>query len=40
MPIGRGHLDVTIEAEPPFLKQDGSKLIRNMVRKGFLDYEP
>ena len=35
MPTARGTLDVTIEAEPPFLEQDGIKLNRNMVRKEF-----
>ena len=36
MPTARGSFDVTIEAEPPFLEQDGIKLNRNMVRKEFL----
>ncbi len=35
MPTARGPFDVTIEAEPPFLEQDGIKLNRNMVRKQF-----
>ena len=35
MPTARGTLDVTIEAEPPFLEQDDIKLNRNMVRKEF-----
>ena len=35
MPTARGPLDVTTEAEPPFLEQDGLKLNRNMVRKEF-----
>ena len=35
MPIARGPLDVSIEAEPPFLEQDGIKLNRNIVRKKF-----
>ena len=36
MPTARGSFDVTIEAEPPFLEQDGIKLKRNVVRKEFL----
>ena len=35
MPTARGPFDVTIEAEPPFLEQDGIKLNRNMVRKEY-----
>ena len=35
MPTVRGPLDVNIEAEPPFLEQDGLKLNRNVVRKEF-----
>ena len=35
MPNARGSLDVTIEAEPPFLEQDGIKLNRSVVRKQF-----
>ena len=35
MPTARGPLDVTIEAEPPFLEQDGIKFNRSMVRKEF-----
>lgn len=35
MPTARGTLDVTIEAEPPFLDQGGIKLNRNVVRKEF-----
>ena len=35
MTIARGALDVTIEAEPPFVEQDGNKLSRNIVRKEF-----
>ena len=35
MPTARGSLDVTTEAEPPFLDQDGLKLNRNVVRKEF-----
>ncbi len=35
MPTARGLLDVNIEAEPPFLEQDGLKLNRNVVRKEF-----
>ena len=35
MPVARGTFDVTIEAEPPFLEQDGIKLNRNVVRKEF-----
>ena len=35
MPTARGPLDVNIEAEPPFLEQDGLKLNRNVVRKEF-----
>ena len=35
MPTARGPLDVNMEAEPPFLDQDGLKLNRNVVRKEF-----
>ena len=35
MPTARGRLEVTIDAEPPFLEQDGVKLNRNLVRKQF-----
>lgn len=35
MPTARGSLDVTTDAEPPFLEQDGLKLNRNVVRKEF-----
>ncbi len=35
MPTARGPMDVNIEAEPPFLEQDGLKLNRNLVRKVF-----
>ena len=35
MPTARGPLDVNIEAEPPFLEQDGLKLNHNVVRKEF-----
>ena len=35
MPTARGPMDVNIEAEPPFLDQDGLKLNRNVVRKVF-----
>ena len=35
MPTARGPLDFTIEAEPPFLEQDGIKFNRSMVRKEF-----
>ena len=35
MATARGLLDVNIEAEPPFLEQDGIKLNRNVVRKEF-----
>ena len=35
MPTARGTFDVTMEAEPPFLEQDGIKLNRNAVRKEF-----
>ena len=35
MPTARGPLDVNMEAEPPFLEQDGLKLNRNVVRKEF-----
>ena len=31
----RGPMDVNIEAEPPFLEQDGLRLNRNTVRKEF-----
>ena len=36
MPTARGSIDVTMEAEPPYLEQDGIKLNRNVVRKEFL----
>ena len=36
MPTARGSIDVTMEAEPPYLEQDGIKLSRNVVRKEFL----
>ena len=32
MPTARGLLDVNIEAEPPFLEQDGLKLNRSVER--------
>lgn len=35
MAIARGHFDVTTEAAPPFLEQDGNKLNHNIVRKKF-----
>ena len=35
MPTARGSMSVDIEGEPPFLDQDGLKLNRNLVRKGF-----
>ncbi len=35
MSIARGHFDVTIEAEPPFLEQDGNRINHNLVRKEF-----
>ena len=35
MPAARGAFDVNIEAEPPFLEQDGLKLNHNVVRKEF-----
>ena len=35
MPTARGTFDVTMEAEPPFLEQDGIKLSRTVVRKEF-----
>ena len=35
MRTDRGDLVVTIEAEPPFLEQDGIKLHRSIVRKEF-----
>ena len=35
MPTARGHFDVTIEAEPPYLEHEGIKLNRNTVRKEF-----
>ncbi len=35
MPIARGPMEVDIEAEPPFLEQDGLTLNRNVVRKEF-----
>ncbi|MDE0139566.1 MAG: DUF3224 domain-containing protein [bacterium] len=35
MPTARGPMDVNMEAEPPFLEQDGMKLNRNVVHKVF-----
>ncbi len=35
MPTARGPMDVDIEAEPPYLEQDGLKLSRNLVHKKF-----
>ncbi len=35
MPIARGPMEVDLEAEPPFLEQDGLTLNRNVVRKEF-----
>lgn len=35
MPTARGSLDVNIEAEPPFLEQDGLRMSRSVVRKEF-----
>ena len=35
MLTARGPLEVTVEAEPPFLERDGIKINRNMVRKEF-----
>ena len=35
MPIARGPMEVNIDAEPPFLEQEGLKLNRNTVRKEF-----
>ena len=35
MATARGALQVTTEAEPPFLERDGNKLSRNIVRKEF-----
>ena len=35
MPIARGPMEVSIEAEPPYLEQDGLTLSRNTVRKEF-----
>lgn len=35
MATARGLLDVMMEAEPPFLEQDGNKLNRTIVRKEF-----
>ncbi len=35
MPTARGPLDVSTEAEPPFLERDGLKLSRSVVRKVF-----
>ncbi|MXZ53008.1 MAG: DUF3224 domain-containing protein [Acidimicrobiaceae bacterium] len=35
MATARGLLNVTMEAEPPFLNQDGNKLNRTIVRKEF-----
>ncbi|MYB43606.1 MAG: DUF3224 domain-containing protein [Acidimicrobiia bacterium] len=35
MPTARGPMDVNIEAEPPYLEQDGLKLNRNIGHKEF-----
>ena len=35
MPTARGPMDVTMDAEPPFLEHEGLKLNRNIVRKEF-----
>ena len=35
MPNARGTFDVSMEAEPPYIEQDGIKLNRNAVRKEF-----
>ena len=35
MPIARGPMDVNMEAEPPFLEQDGVTLNHNLVSKQF-----
>ena len=35
MPTARGPMDVSIEAEPPFLEHDDLKLNRNVVHKVF-----
>ena len=35
MPTARGSIDVAMEAEPPYLEQDGIQLNRNVVRKEF-----
>ena len=35
MPIVRGPMEVEMEAEPPFLEQEGLTLSRNVVRKTF-----
>ena len=35
MPTAHGTFDVSMEAEPPFLEQDGIKLNRNAIRKEF-----
>lgn len=35
MPIARGTFDVSMEAEPPFLEQDGIRLNRNVLHKEF-----
>ena len=35
MPTAHGPMDVTMEAEPPFLEQGGLKLNRNAVSKTF-----
>lgn len=35
MPTARGPMDVHIDAEPPYLEQDGLELNRNLVRKAF-----
>ena len=35
MATARGHFDVTAEAEPPYLEQDGNRLNHDIVRKKF-----
>ena len=35
MPIAHGAFDVSMEAEPPFLDQDGVKLDRNVLSKEY-----
>ena len=35
MPRARGPMDVNMEAEPPYLEQDGLNLNRNVVSKAF-----